>query len=122
MRYAIGMRAHAALVVVACACSGPARPATAPAGGAACKPAYAEYEAQWGTALRADLEELNFEGSVDEVVVAETATLPRRDDLVKLTATYKVIETFVPDAAWPRAYAAAGAAIDRCGEGAPRPR
>jgi hypothetical protein len=110
-----------ALAIAACGCGGSAKPA-AISTGASCKPAYADYEAKWSGALRQDLADVNFEGNVDEVVVAETATLPRRGDLVTLRATYKIVEAFIADAPWPVAYAAADVAIEQCGEGAARPR
>lgn len=122
------VRLAAALAFVACggapapAPTAPAPVATAPAGG--CATAYAEYEARWRVALTDDLHAIDAAmepATIAEIVDEQVTTLPVRDDLVKLRAVYGVVELFIADAPWPVAFAAADAAIERCGEGAARP-
>ncbi len=119
-----------AVGMVLAACGGgtpkPARPTTqAPTAVDPCKPVYAEYEQLWGAALAEDLTAMSAtmtRAEVDEIVESQVATLPEREELVKLRTTYAVVDLFVPDAPWPRAFAAADKAIASCGEGAVRPR
>ena len=114
------------LVVFAVACGGgskkpPAEPA-APVAANACPAAYAEYETRWREARTQELAELEFGADeIDEMIRIEVTSLMTREDLAKLREQYTVIEVFVPDAPWPRAFAATDRAIAACGEGAPRP-
>lgn len=110
------------LVLAACG-GGSAKPPEAPKPAVnPCAPAYAEYEARWREARTQELTELSFgTDEIDEMISIEVTSLMTRDDLAKLRAQYTVLEVFVPDAPWPRAFAATEAAITACGEGAPKP-
>ncbi len=123
------MRALAILSTVALACSATvqttvyvALPAPTPAD-SGCRSAYAEYETSWRTARTDDLREHmeGYEDLLEEILVSELANVPSRAEVSKLREIYAVIEAFLWNAPWPRALAAADAAIARCGELSLRP-
>jgi hypothetical protein len=88
----------------------------------ACATAYAEYEARWTTARGEELAEVEFDAeSIAEVIENEVAVLPKKTELASLRGVYAAVAVFIPDAPWPLALAAAGRAIDHCGEAATRP-
>jgi hypothetical protein len=109
---------RALVLLAACA---QAKPVEAPAPDP-CRPAYARYEQQWRAARSGELAEIGFDAhTVDEMVTTEVATLPTRDDLVKLRTQYTAVALFLPDAPWPLALDAAEVAITACGEAAHKP-
>lgn len=89
-----------------------------------CRTAYVTYEAEWREARTEELAEFaaGDEGVIEEVLFYELATLPKRAEVTRMREIYAVIEAFLWTAPWPRALAAAETAIERCGEGIPRPR
>jgi hypothetical protein len=92
------------------------------AASSACVTAYAEYEKRWREARSEELAAIDFDApSIDEVISIEVALLPTKSDLAKLRGQYVVVDAFIPDSAWPVALNAADAAIEQCGEEAPRP-
>ena len=110
------------VMLVACGGGGKPAPSTPVVTQDPCVAAYAEYERRWAAARSEELAELEFDAaSVDEVIAIEVALLPTRDDLAKLRGQYTALALFLPDTPWPRALEAADAAIDECGEEAPRP-
>ena|SRR5688572_21920388 len=110
-------------LVLVIACAGGAKPAETPRPvDDGCRTAYTEYEARWREARTQELAELEFEqAEIDEMVSIEVSSLLTREDLAQLRQQYTVVEVFLPDAPWPRAFAAAERAIDRCGEEAEKP-
>ena len=111
---------------VACGGSKPAaeapKPAPVPVTAEACVTAYAEYETRWREARTQELTELEFEqAEIDEMVSIEVSSLLTREDLAQLRQQYTAVEVFLPDAPWPRAFAAADRAIASCGESAEKP-
>lgn len=125
------MRGAAATVLIALAACGGKQPATTtttqtttvtPAG-EGCASAYAAYETEWRVALSGELASTatSEPEMVEDIIRDQLATLPNRVELAKLRTVYAVVDLFVSDAPWPRAFAAADEAIARCGERAKRP-
>lgn len=112
-----------ALALALAACASAAKPATeASAPADPCAPAYASYEQRWRTARTGELVEIGFDAATAlDMVTTEVATLPTRDDLVKLRTQYTAVALFLPDAPWPLALDAAEVAITACGEAAHKP-
>ena len=114
------------VLLFAAACGGgstakpePTRPVPVDNG---CLTAYTEYETRWREARTQELAELEFEqAEIDEMVSIEVSSLLTREDLAQLRQQYTAIEVFLPDAPWPRAFAAADRAIASCGESAEKP-
>jgi hypothetical protein len=115
------------LVLVAAGCGGSAPPPvalsrSAPPPAPTCATLYASYEGAWRLALEDEMSQLDVDAdAVAEIVALEVETLPRRDELAKMRSIYAVVEAFLPDAPWSRAFTATDAAIEVCGEGARRP-
>lgn len=119
------MRALAILFTVACSAPAPRPPAVPPPPPAetGCRTAYTEYETEWRTARTDELREhmAGYEGLMEEILASELANTPSRAEVTELREIYAVIEAFLWNAPWPRALAAAEAAIARCGELSLRP-
>ena len=115
------------LVLVAAGCGGSAPPPalsrSAPSTPTpTCAILYASYEGAWRLALEDEMSQLAVDAdAVAEIVALEVETLPHRDELAKMRSIYAVVEAFLPDAPWSRAFTATDAAIEVCGEGAHRP-
>ena len=114
-------------MLVAAGCGGSAPPPVAPTRSESppaptCATLYASYEGAWRLALEDEMSQLAIDAdAVAEIVALEVETLPHRDELAKMRSIYAVVEAFLPDAPWSRAFTATDAAIQVCGEGAHRP-
>lgn len=89
-----------------------------------CRPAYATYEQLWRTALLEDLDEVRDAidpSEIDAIVESQVVQLPNKTELETLRSVFGIVELFVFDASWPKAFDAADRAIAVCGESAKRP-